>query len=406
MTFGCSWPTSRDIWATGLEGPARQSPGGVNSRILIAGGGIGGLTLAALLHRRGRECLVLERTARFAPVGAGLVLQPNAVKALRIGGIEEEVLSHGSPMEKMEIRDDHGRVLSSVEAADFQRRFGASIFGFHRATLHHALTTIIPEMSIQLGAAVRAFGQTADGVSVDLDSGERIEGAALVGADGLNSAVRRQTLADGEARHSGYTSWRGVMPRGSLWPKGGMSESWGRGARFGLVAIDGERLYWFATANVAAGGRDSGKAELLRRFSGWHAPICEAIEATPDEAILRTDITDRNPVRVWGEGRVSLLGDAAHPMTPNLGQGGCQAIEDAVVLDLCLAHHADVATALKDYETRRLERTSRVVNEARRFGRFGQIENTFARAVRDLAVWMTPTGATLRTLRWLYDFDV
>jgi 2-polyprenyl-6-methoxyphenol hydroxylase-like FAD-dependent oxidoreductase len=378
----------------------------VNSRILIAGGGIGGLTLAALLKRRGRECVVLERAARFAPIGAGIVLQPNAVKALRIGGIEEAVLSRGEAMRSMQIRDDRGRVLSTLTAPTFLTSFAAGVAGFHRATLHAALLDLIEPSSIRLNAQVRSCGETAAGVFVELETGERIEGAALVGADGLRSAVRRQLVKDGEPVYSGYTSWRGITDRGSLWPSGQMSESWGEGARFGLVAIDGGRLYWFATASVPAGEKDRGKAELLARFGRWHEPIRAVIENTPEGAILRTDISDRDPIERWSEGRMTLLGDAAHPMTPNLGQGGGQAIEDAVVLDLCLSATEDVAAAFKDYEARRIKRTARVVREARRFGRIGQLENRVARALRNFAVRVTPESATLRTLRWLYDFDI
>lgn len=378
----------------------------MNGRILIAGGGIGGLALAALLHRRGRKCVVLERAPRFDPVGAGIVLQPNAVKALRIGGIEEGIVNRGAPMERMQIRDNLGRILSSIEGVVFRRRFSAGAFGFHRATLHAALAGLIPEMSIRLNATIRSSGASGEGAFVELANGERLEGVGLVAADGLHSVVRRELVRDGEPRYSGYTSWRGVVARGALWPAGQMSESWGRGARFGLVAIDGDRLYWFATANAAAGGREASKGDLLRRFGGWHEPIRAVIEATPDEAILRTDIADRDPIQKWSDGRITLLGDAAHPMTPNLGQGGGQAIEDAVVLDLCLSASTDVAGAFKDYESRRLERTARVVTEARRFGRIGQLENAAARWARDLAVRFTPTSATLGALSWLYDFDV
>lgn len=374
--------------------------------LLIAGGGIGGLTLAALLQRRGLPFLVLERTSRFNTLGAGLVLQPNAVKALRIGGIDQSVLSRGSAMEVLQIRNASGRVLSSLAGASFRAAFQAGAFGFHRATLHAALLDLVPHASLRLSASLSAFENTAEGVVALLETGERIEGSALVGADGINSAVRRQRLGDGEPRYSGYTSWRGVTERGSLWPAGQMSESWGRGARFGLVAIDGDRLYWFATANGPAGDRDSSKAGLRERFAKWHAPIESVIEVTPDEAILRTDIADREPVASWSENRVTLLGDAAHPMTPDLGQGGGQAIEDAVVLDLCLSASADPATAFRDYEARRLSRTARVVKEARRFGRLGQLENPAALALRDLAAGWVPPFMTLRSLRWLYDFDV
>lgn len=377
----------------------------MSAPILIAGGGIGGLTLAALLQRRGRECLVLERAPGFSPVGAGIVLQPNASRALRIGGIEGEVLGRGAAMQRMQICDDRGRVLSSVEASSFLAVFSAGVAGFHRATLHAALLELIDPSSIRLNAAVRACGETPAGVFVELETGERIEGAGLVGADGLRSAVRRHMVKDGEPVYSGYTSWRGVVDRGSLWPAGRMSESWGAGSRFGLVAIDGDRLYWFATANVPAGGADRGRADLLARFGGWHEPIRAVIERTPEDAILRTDISDREPIGRWSEGPMTLLGDAAHPMTPNLGQGGGQAIEDAVVLDLCLSAQDDCAAAFKDYETRRVARTARVVREARRFGRVGQLENATARALRNFAVRVTPLSATLRAVRWLYDFD-
>jgi len=182
-----------------------------------------------------------------------------------------------------------------------------------------------------------------------------------------------------------------------------MCESWGRGSRFGLVAIDGDRLYWFATANTPPGGRDAGKEGLIRRFADWHDPIPRVIEATPDEAILRTDISDREPAAKWSEGRVTLLGDAAHPMTPNLGQGGGQAMEDAVALDQALAAESDCANAFLSYESRRRARTARVVEESRRFGRVGQIENSLARAVRDFAMRVTPLSVTFRSLAWLYD---
>lgn len=374
--------------------------------LLIAGGGIGGLTLAALSHRRGRECRVFERARRFAPVGAGIVLQPNAVRALRIGGIESQVVFRGSTTERLQIRDSRGRVLSTIAASDLRSRFGAGVFGFHRATLHAALVDLIPPEWIRLDAGVRSSGQSLDAAFVELETGERIEGSGLVAADGLRSVVRSRTTPTDEPVYSGYTCWRGVAPRGSLWPAGQMNESWGRGARFGLVAIDGDRIYWFATANAIAGGRDASKADLLQRFAGWHDPIHAVIEATPDDAILRTDIADRDPLVRWSDGRITLLGDAAHPMTPNLGQGGGQAIEDAVVLDLCLSKAPDIAAAFRDYESRRTARTSRVVMEARRLGRIGQIENAAGRAVRDFAVRMTPISATLSALRWLYDFDV
>jgi 2-polyprenyl-6-methoxyphenol hydroxylase-like FAD-dependent oxidoreductase len=153
---------------------------------------------------------------------------------------------------------------------------------------------------------------------------------------------------------------------------------------------DGQ-VYWFATANVPAGesSPDGEKAELLRRFRGWHDPIEALVAATPDAAILRNDMYDRRPLRQWGRGRVTLLGDAAHPMTPNLGQGGCQAMEDAVVLASAIGAASGggaIEAALRAYEQKRIARTSMLVTMSRRVGAVGQLENAALVAMRNAVV--------------------
>jgi 2-polyprenyl-6-methoxyphenol hydroxylase-like FAD-dependent oxidoreductase len=373
--------------------------------ILIAGAGIGGLTLAALLTRRGEGCLVLERAPRFGAVGAGIVLQPNAIRVLRSAGLES-IARQGAATTTLQIRDSKGRVLSSIATSDFVEAFDAGVVGFHRATLHAALLDHVPGSVLQSNATVAAFRVDAEGVVVRLEDGTEIRGSALVGADGLRSAVRRQMLADGPPRYSGYTSYRGVIPRDPHWPKGFMCESWGSGARFGLVAIDQDRLYWFATANASEGGLSVGLGGLTERFRGWHEPIPAVIAATPDEALLHVDIHDREPVNRWSDGRVMLLGDAAHPMTPNLGQGGGQAIEDAVVLDRCLRQQASIESAFAAFELARRERTSRVVLQSRRMGALGQLDNRALCALRNLAVrGASSRRLAVRSMEWLYRFS-
>ena len=200
--------------------------------------------------------------------------------------------------------------------------------------------------------------------------GCRFETELLLGADGLRSAVRAQTTGPLEPVYSGYTSWRGTTPDGSVPPPQHMSESWGHGGRFGIVEIGFGELYWFAVANAPPQGRDVDvKADLLRRFGDWHSPIRGFLEATPVERILRTDISDRDPITRWHEGRVVLLGDVAHPMTPNLGQGAGQAIEDAVALDASLAAYDDVEVALRAFEHARVARANAFVVGSRRLGR-------------------------------------
>src|SRR5436305_918300 len=180
-------------------------------------------------------------------------------------------------------------------------------------------------------------------------------------------------VGDGGPLYCGYTSWRGLSPRADLAPEGQTSETWGRGVRLGFVPVGHGEVYWFAVANAPPGGpNEDARAELMERFGGWHEPIPELIASTPSECIVRTDISDRKPLDRWSCGPVTLLGDAAHPMTPNLGQGGCQAVEDAVVLAECLDSSADALAALAEYERRRIPRANRLVLASRRMGAVAQ----------------------------------
>ncbi len=172
-----------------------------------------------------------------------------------------------------------------------------------------------------------------------------------------------------------------------------MTESWGRGERFGIVDIGFGETYWFAVADAPEGGIDQDvRAELLFRFAGLHAPIAAILEATPAAHILRTDISDRHPIRQWHEGRVVLLGDAAHPMTPNLGQGAGQAIEDAAVLDQCLASNVDIATSMQQYEHRRMGRANAMVRGSRALGALAQVSNPAGVWLRNTAMRLTPAS--------------
>ena len=167
------------------------------------------------------------------------------------------------------------------------------------------------------------------------------------------------------------------------------------------MPVQGGRVYWFCTSNAPEGQRDSPEgpqARLLSLFKGWHEPIEALLRASDDSSILRNDIHDREPLIAWGRGRVTLLGDAAHPMTPNLGQGACQAIEDGLELAACLSGEPIAEAALKNYELRRIARTSQIVSASRRMGAMGQIESPPLCWLRDMGLRLTPNSVTLRTL--------
>jgi 2-polyprenyl-6-methoxyphenol hydroxylase-like FAD-dependent oxidoreductase len=377
----------------------------MSAPIIIAGAGIGGLTLAAALRRAGVSCLVVERAPSFEPVGAGITIQPNAIAALRAFDMHETVIAAGQPAHEMRIRHFRGRTLSRLHGGQFERRFGAPLLGMHRADLHAVLLHLAGRDVVRVGFELAVYEERGEAVEVVSRIGERVSGRALVGADGLRSAVRAQLLGEEPPIYAGYTSWRGVVSGVRGVEPGRASESWGPGARFGIVPLPGGRTYWYATANAPAGGRDRGPTELRERFWDWHDPIPALLEATPTGVHLRTDIQDRPRPPRWTAGRVALLGDAVHPMTPDLGQGGCQAVEDAVVLARCLSAAADPAAAFAAYEHKRAERAAWVVKEARAFGALGQWDAASARFVRDTLVRLTPASISLGRMTRLYAFE-
>ena len=352
--------------------------------VVIAGAGIGGLTLAIALRRRGVRVAVLERSPEIRPVGAGLGLMPNGLTALSQLGLAPAMLAAGRIIRQSAFMTPTGRMLG--RAMDVEKLFDAPSVALHRSRLHRVLLDAVGPEIIRTGNAVAAYEQRNGSVVVVCANGDRIDTELLVGADGLHSAVRARLVGDGDPAYAGYTSWRGVTPAGSVSAPPLVTETWGRGERFGIVDIGFGEIYWFAVADAPAGGRDHDvRRELLARFGGWHQPIRAIIEATPPERILRTDILDRPPIDRWHDGRVVLLGDAAHPMTPNIGQGASQAIEDAIVLDRGLAGHESLADALTAYEQRRVGRANGIVRASRQFGVMAQWRNPVAVALRSTA---------------------
>jgi 2-polyprenyl-6-methoxyphenol hydroxylase-like FAD-dependent oxidoreductase len=269
---------------------------------------------------------------------------------------------------------------------------GGTLLGIHRADLQDVLLQAAGRERVRLGAQCTGFAASDEGVKVRFADGGEEGGDLLIGADGIDSVVREGLLGPVERRYSGYAGWRAVADLDLPELRGIVSETWGPRDRFGLVPIGGGRLYWFVSESVPHGAPPHARAkeEFLRRFASWHEPIPRVVDTTPEDALSRTFVYDLPPLREWGRGRVTLLGDAAHAMTPNLSQGAAQSLEDAVVLGSELARGGGIEPALRRYEERRRKRANGLIRASRQAGRLAQRKTAIGCAVRDALVRALP----------------
>jgi 2-polyprenyl-6-methoxyphenol hydroxylase-like FAD-dependent oxidoreductase len=346
-------------------------------KTLIIGAGIGGLTSAIALRRAKFDVEVFERAPDLKEVGAGIALSPNAMRVLKHLGLMQQVGERGTAIKAAVGYTWRGREISRLAT----NLMDVPSVCLHRADLQQALVSALPPNCVHLGEQFVAFRQSAGNVTAHFASGRTATGDALIGADGLRSKVRAQLLNDGEPVYRGYQCWRGVC---SLQTGDVLTETFGRGVRMGVVPLGQRGTAWWCCANEAECVTDEPegtKSKLMHWIAKWHRPIPDILSATDPKEIIKTGIYDRRPKRRWSEGRATLLGDAAHPTTPNMGQGGCMAIEDAVVLARSMAEHSDVTTAFRSYERLRYARTARVTNISRYYGVAGQWSNP-------VAVWL------------------
>ncbi len=372
----------------------------METSIAILGAGIGGLSLAAALQRAGLSFRVYEQAESLGEVGAGLGLWSNATRCLESVGIDSEFWSRfGCEVHIAEVGTPAGKVLSRCAVRPIAEKVGAGSYVVHRADLHTALAKRVERDSISLSKQLTGLSQSDDGVVLRFADGTEEQADLAVGADGLKSRVRAELFGDEPPLYAGQTCYRGIAEL-TIKDRHVLREIQGAGLRAAVIPLDDNRVYWWATENVPPGGKRSPVGErehLLKAFADWAFHVPEAIEATGAGAILRNDLYDRPPLTSWSKGHVTLLGDAAHPTTPNLGQGACMAIEDAFVLGQLLAKSA-TATSFAEYEQRRKARCEAIVKESRRFGWVGGWSNPLAVGLRETLIKLMPESAMRRSM--------
>lgn len=378
---------------------------------VVAGAGIGGLTAAIALHRRGWHVTVCERAPEPPTTGAGIGLAPNALRALDTIGVDAARAAGSAIPTTMGLRRSDGRWLTRADTADMAARYGMPPIAVPRPAFTAALAAALPPGAIRYGTAVTAVDDAAGSPTVSTAVGPDLSADLVVAADGIRSPLRRAYFpAHAGLNYIGETAWRTVVDAPDL-RISAMSETWGRGERFGVTPLSDGRLYLYATAVVASGTQSADpRAELRHRFGSWHDPIpalLDRVRRLDPTDVLQNDLYDlAAPLPSLHHGRVAWVGDAAHAMAPNLGQGGCQAIEDAVILAHLLPagdSTDSVQAALAAYTAARRDRTDAVRVRARRVGRLGALRNPLAVAARDFAVRATPDHLALHGMDDLFN---
>lgn len=375
----------------------------------MLGGGIAGLTTAYAIQKLGYSVSVFEAAKTYLPIGAGIALSVNATKALGELEIEDSVLNVANVCHKMQIKSQKGRILSSIDMQQMAQQYGHSMVTVHRAELHRVLMEQLHPETVQMDRRCVSMKQGENGVSLVFDNGRTASGDFLIAADGLHSRIRKQLHPDAKLRYSGYTCWRGVchFKQENFNIQHG-SESWGWGERFGIFPLANDQVYWFMVKNAPY--KDPlmsafDKEKMLQVFGHWHDPIPQLIEATKETNIVWHDLVDIYPLKTWGKDRVTLIGDAAHAVTPNMGQGACQGIEDAVFLMKCLEKYGANQNAFRKYEQLRIGRTTKIIERSWQLGKVAQWENPVMTFFRNLGMKLTPNFIARKQMDWLYSVD-
>ncbi|CAM4507000.1 FAD-dependent monooxygenase [Nocardia ninae] len=376
------------------------------TKVIVVGAGIGGLTAAIALHKLGVDVEVYDRVPELKAAGFGLSVAGNANTALHSIGLDLRLEERGQVVKSYQIRSSTGRLLRTLPYPEAMAGVPKASVLISRTDLQQAMLEHAGDIPIHLGAAAIGYQTDPDSgrVRVEFAEHQTADGDALIGADGIHSAIRRQLVGPGdEERYGGYISWLSIVPfEHSRFGTGSVTHYWAKGQRFGLIDIGHGSAYWWATKEMPeteARKWKVDKDEIVRAYAAWPDEVRAAIEVTPEDTILGVPESDRAFLERRGEGPVTLLGDAAHPMLASLGQGAGMAIEDGVVLARHLASAPDAPTGLRRYEYERRDRTRTMLNTAHRVAAFEQGASTLRRILRDTAIRVAPKRQLIRELQ-------
>lgn len=369
----------------------------------IIGAGIGGLTTALTLKQRGLNVNIFESSAEIKPVGAGIILANNAMQVFQKLGIQDKIEKAGNKISFMKITDDQLKPLSVVNLSEYEQKYNVSNIAIHRGELQKILANEIGFDNINLSKRLSKIEKNKL-FKLTFEDTSTIESKLVIGADGIKSVVRNQLFEKSTLRNPNQICWRGIceidLPQKY---HNELNEAWGKGKRFGFVKISDEKVYWYALANSK--NVEADEVNLTEFFSEFHSDILNIISATKKEQIIVSNIFDLKPIDKWQSENVCLVGDAAHATTPNLGQGACQAIEDAYVLGKLLESGLEIGNTFAEYEKLRRKKAHTIVNTSWTVGKIAHIENCFGIWLRNFAMKNIPKSANKKQMDMIFNLN-
>ena len=375
----------------------------MKENIAIIGAGIGGLTTALTLKQKGFQTTIYESTPEIKPVGAGIMMANNAMQVFQKLGIHQKIESAGNKITIIRITDERLNIISEVALDRFENKFGANNIAIHRGSLQRILAEEVGFENIHLSKRLSKV-ELHNSIDLTFDDESKVNCPTLIGADGINSTVRNQLFNPTEIRDTKQICWRGTceveLP---IDLQHTAIEAWGRGSRFGFLRIDDRKTYWYGVINESLAAQNT--SNLFDLFKSYHSYIPQIIAATDDRDIFMSRLTDLKPISKWHIHNVCLIGDAAHATTPNLGQGACQAVEDAYALGQCIHSDASIEKDFEAFTQLRRKKAHFIVNRSRLMGRVSQLENGFAILLRNSFLKVVPKKVNLQQLEKIFNLD-
>lgn len=370
--------------------------------VAIIGAGIGGLSTALALKSAQIPFRIYEGAPALEPVGAGIMIANNAMQAFHAWGIADEAIALGNRISVMNLTRPDLSPLSSNDLRWFEERSGLHNIAIHRADLHRILVNAVGADHIVLNKRLKGVSQTGTAYELSFEDGTTAATAYLMGADGLRSRLRTTLFGNGELRDAGQNCWRGVtdyeLPERYHHE---LNEAWGKGKRFGFVRLNERQVYWYLLIDQDLAGITSDVSPFL---SDFHPLVGKIIEATPSSGRIVAPIFDLKPMSRWSDRRACLIGDAAHATTPNLGQGACQAIEDAYAMGELLKT-CSLDEAIRRYPAVRMPKAHYIVNTSWRIGKVAHARNPLMVGLRNLIMQATPARVNQRQLEKIFSLN-